>query len=271
MGKVILVVCDALRDDTAAQYMGYLEHLIEMRRGTRYTVLGEMPSMSRPIYETLHTGVPPSEHGITSNNAVRLSIMPNVFQLAREAGLVTAASAYCWYSELYNRAPYDVVNDREVDDENLNIQHGRFYREDGYPDIEVFAAGAMLARRFYPDYLLIHPMMVDTMGEAYGGLSPQYRRQAIMQDQIMANLIPEALSAGYTVLVTADHGMADDTSTHGGALPEMRRVPLYTFRPDGAGAGRRENLLSQLQIAPTVLALLGVQIPSTMKAQTIEL
>jgi predicted AlkP superfamily pyrophosphatase or phosphodiesterase len=270
MAKVILVVCDALRDDTAAQYMGYLEHLVESKRATRYTVIGELPSMSRPMYETLHTGVTSSEHGITNNNIVRRSNMPNVFQCAREAGLVTAASAFCWYSELYNRAPYDIINDREVDDESLNIQHGRFYREDGVPDIEVFAAGAMLARRFYPDYLLIHPMMVDIVGETYGGDSPQYRKAVITQDQIMANLIPEALVAGYTVLVTGDHGMSDDTSTHGGTLPQMRNVPLYIIKPDGKGEGKRNETLSQLQIAPTVLELLGVAIPETMKAAVIQ-
>lgn len=271
MAKVILIVCDALRDDVAAQYMGYLEHLVEVKRATRYTVIGELPSMSRPIYETLHTGVVSSEHGITSNNAVRRSNMPNVFELAHQAGLVTAASAYCWYSELYNRAPYDLVNDREVDDESLNIQHGRFYREDAYPDIEVFAAGAMLARKFYPDYLLIHPMMIDTVGEEFGGDSPQYRRQAIVQDQIMANLIPEALSAGYTILVTADHGMSDDSSTHGGTTPQMRNVPLYIIKPDGTGDGRRDETLSQLRIAPTLLHLLGLPIPPTMKADIIKL
>jgi predicted AlkP superfamily pyrophosphatase or phosphodiesterase len=271
MSKVILVVCDALRDDTAADYMGYMEHLVEVKRATRYTVIGELPSMSRPMYETLHTGLTSSEHGITSNAVVRRSNMPNVFQCAREAGRVTAASAYCWYSELYNRAPYDIVNDREVDDETLNIQHGRFYREDDYPDIEVFAAGAMLARRFYPDYLLIHPMMIDTMGEAYGADSPQYRKQVIVQDQILANLIPEALQAGYAVLVTGDHGMSDDTSTHGGARPEMRNVPLYIVKPDGVGSGRRDETVSQLQIAPTVLTLLDLTLPETMKAPVIEI
>ena len=266
MSKVILVVCDALRDDVAEQYMGYLEHLVETRRATRYSVIGELPSMSRPMYETLHTGLTSSEHGITNNNIVRRSNMPNVFQCAREAGLVTAASAFCWYSELYNRAPYDIVNDREVDDESLNIQHGRFYREDGYPDIEVFAAGALLARRFYPDYLLIHPMMIDTMGETYGGDSPQYRKQVIFQDQIMANLVPEALAAGYTMLVTADHGMSDDTSTHGGTLPQMRNVPLYILKPDGKGDGKQKESISQLRIAPTLMHLLGIAIPETMKA-----
>jgi predicted AlkP superfamily pyrophosphatase or phosphodiesterase len=272
MTKVILCLLDAMRDDVARRYMGYLEGLVEHRVATRYSVRGELPSMSRPMYETIHTGVPAYVHGITSNNINRRSRMPNIFEIARTQGLVTAASAYSWFSELYNRSPYDVVDDREVNDNTLNIQHGRFYSEDSYPDVEVFAAGAMLARRYYPDYLLIHPSHQDYVGEEFGGDSPQYRRNAIIQDQIIANLVPEAVEVGqYTVLVTADHGMADDPSTHGGTTPQQRNVPLYVIQPGGTGKGDTGQIVSQLQIAPTILHLLNLPIPPTMKAVPLSL
>src|SRR3990172_3798901 len=82
MGNVIMVVSDALRDDTAALQMGYLQHLVEAEKATRYTVVAELPTMSRPLYETLHTGVPVSVHGVTHNRVVRRSTMPNVFEEA---------------------------------------------------------------------------------------------------------------------------------------------------------------------------------------------
>jgi arylsulfatase A-like enzyme len=50
----------------------------------------------------------------------------------------------------------------------------------------------------------------------------------------------------------------------------MRNVPLYIIKPDGKGEGKRNETLSQLQIAPTVLELLGVAIPETMKAAVIQ-
>jgi predicted AlkP superfamily pyrophosphatase or phosphodiesterase len=93
MSKVILVLCDALRNDTAGQQMGYLEHLVEARLASRCTVIAELPTMSRPLYETLHTGVPSSQHGITNNRVVRRSKMPNVFELATQHGKTTAAAA----------------------------------------------------------------------------------------------------------------------------------------------------------------------------------
>ena len=56
MGEVIPGVSDALRVDGARQQMGYLQHLVEAGRATRYTVLAELPTMSRPLYETPHQG-----------------------------------------------------------------------------------------------------------------------------------------------------------------------------------------------------------------------
>lgn len=268
MGKVILVVSDALRDDTARNQMGYLQHLVEARRATRHTVLGELPTMSRPMYETLHTGVPVSVHGVTNNQVVRRSTMPNVFEQALRHGRTTGAAAYWWFSELYNKAPYDPAADREVDDPALPIQHGRFYKEDNMPDREVFAAGASLVHRFAPDYLLIHPMGMDTLGEAHGADSAEYRNNAIFQDMTLANLIPGWLERGYHVLVTSDHGINNDR-LHGGTLPDVRHLPLYRIPPDGRGQGDSRRQVPQLALAPTLCRLLEIPIPETMKTRPI--
>ena len=266
---VILILCDALRYDTAVAGMGYLGHLIESKLASLYKVTGELPSMSRPMYETVHTGLPSSEHGIVSNSIVRRSTKPNIFQSVTSAGKVTAAAAYCWFSELYNRAPYDQINDKEVDNENLLIQHGRFYTQDEHPDIEVFTTAALLARRFSPDYLLVHPMGMDYLGETFGSDSSEYRNQAIKQDMWLAPLIMEWKELGYTVLVTGDHGINKD-GAHGGTTSEQREVPLFVTPPNGQGRGDTGETISQMQIAPTVLKLLEVPIPETMKFKPLD-
>lgn len=269
MGRVVMVISDALRDDTARQQMGYLQHLVEAGKATRYTVVAELPTMSRPLYETLHTGVPVSVHGITNNLVVRRSIMPNVFEEAVRHGRTTGASAYGWFSELYNRAPYDRVADREVDDSALGIQHGRFYMEDSMPDREVFAAGASVIHKFEPDYVLIHPMGMDYLGEMFGSDSPEYRNNAIFQDMALANLIPGWLERNYTVLVTADHGINND-KLHGGTLPEVRHVPLYWISSNGSGRGDSGRQIPQLSLAPSVCRLLDIPIPATMTHPPLE-
>lgn len=266
MSKVILVLSDALRYDTAVAGMGFLGHLVEVKKASLFKVIGELPSMSRPMYETVHTGLQASQHGVVSNYVVRRSNQPNVFQAAVEAGKTTAAAAYYWFSELYNRAPYDPIEDRELDDDTLLIQHGRFYTQDDYPDVELFHAAAMLVRRFAPDYLLIHPMGMDYMGEKHGSDSSAYRNQAIYQDMMLATALPEWLERGYAVLVTGDHGMNADR-LHGGTTPDVREVPLYIVRPDLPGDGNTEKVVSQLHIAPTICKLLDIPIPETMKME----
>lgn len=264
MNKVILVLSDGLRYDVAVANMGYLGHLVETRQASFYKIIGELPSMSRPMYETIHTGLQASMHGITANYIVRCSTKPNIFQAVVQAGKTTAASAYSWFSELYNHTPYDRIEDREVDDEQLFIQHGRFYSEDDFPDIELFVTAAMLVRRYSPDYLLVHPMGMDYIGDKYGSDSPRYRNQAILQDTVLAGLISEWLSRSYTILVTSDHGINPDGS-HGGTTPEMREVPLFLIQPDFPGRGDTGELVSHLQIAPTILSILGIPIPDSMK------
>ena len=183
MKKVILILSDGLRYDTAAASMGYLGHLVEAKLASLYKVTGELPGISRPMYETIHTGLPVHTHGIVSNLVNRGSTKPNIFRSAHSAGKTTAAAAYFWFSELYNRSPYDPIEDREVDNNSLAIQHGRFYTQDEFPDIELFATAGMLVRKFAPDYLLVHPMGMDYTGETYGANSSEYRNHAIRQDR----------------------------------------------------------------------------------------
>lgn len=264
MSKVILIMSDALRYDIARANMGFLGHLVETRQATLYKIIGELPSMSRPMYETIHTGMASSEHGIVANTIVRRSSMPNIFQCVAEANRVTAAVAYYWVSELYNRAPYDWIDDKEVDDEKLLIHHGRFYKQDDYPDEEAFASAAFLIRKFSPDYLLLHPSGMDYHGETYGSDSSQYRRQAIKQDVLLGPLLMEWKECGYTVLVTGDHGINSD-GHHGGTTSEQREVPLFIIPPDGQGKGDTCETVSHLNIAPTVLNRLDIQVPQSMK------
>lgn len=57
MSKVILILSDGLRYDVAVANMGYLGHLVETKAASLYKVIGELPSISRPMYETVHTGL----------------------------------------------------------------------------------------------------------------------------------------------------------------------------------------------------------------------
>ena len=82
MNKGVLILSDALRYDVAKDNMGFLGHLVESKLASLYKVIGELPSMSRPMYETIHTGLPSSEHGIVANSMVRSAVEPANMGLA---------------------------------------------------------------------------------------------------------------------------------------------------------------------------------------------
>ena len=92
--KVILVVLDGLSYSVAHHCMGYLNGLIKANSATLYQLECELPSMSRPLYECILTGVPPVKSGIVNNQIVRLSHFESLFSLARQAEKTTAAAAY---------------------------------------------------------------------------------------------------------------------------------------------------------------------------------
>lgn len=264
--KVVMVLCDGLGDVPARDRMGFLEHLVEEKAATRYTSRSVLPTMSRPNYESLHTGVTPLEHGLVSNYVVRQSNVPNVFSLARAAGLTTAAIGYYWFSELYHHSPYDRVEHAEYDDGHSGITYGRFYQADDQPDSEVMVRAVLMARRHEPAYVLAHPMGLDHAGHTYGRDSDEYNQAVTNLDAMLALAIPAWLELGYSVLVTADHGH-DAHKYHGGTVDEVRNVPMYAMRADGRGRGTQDAVLSHLQVAPTLCRALGIEAAPTMRAE----
>ena len=49
MDKTIFVLLDACQYEAASKYLGYLEHMIDYNKGAKYKVLGELPSLSKPM------------------------------------------------------------------------------------------------------------------------------------------------------------------------------------------------------------------------------
>lgn len=270
MAKTILVLLDACRWDICSENAGYLEHLIEARQGAKYRVRGELPSMSRPMYETTFTGLPSSVHGITGNGVIRPSRCPNVFSICREKGLVTAAAAYHWMSELYSRpGRFEPFRDRYQPEGEGSICHGIFYYEDQYPDSHLFEDGEFLRKRYRPDFLLFHSMNIDYWGHQKGGGSPEYTQAVAAVTELVGQLLPDWLAEGWQVAITADHGM-NAMGLHGGPAPEQRTVPLYIFSPKVVPGRFEDREISQLNTAPLLCRLLGVE-PAPGMRQNIEI
>jgi len=179
-----------------------------------------------------------------------------VFDQCFAQGKTTGAAAYHWISELYRRAPFDYESDRIGFDEESAVNHGIFYFEDSYPDSHVFADAEYIRNSRNPDFLLIHSMNIDDAGHHYGSESTEYHKAAATVNVILSSYMPVWLAKGYSVLITADHGM-NEHRLHGGNTSNQRDVALYLFA-EGIKCGdfSGEAAISQLCTAPLLCRLL---------------
>ncbi|ASP33663.1 alkaline phosphatase family protein [Labrenzia sp. VG12] len=262
-GKVILVIMDGVGYDTAVSQCGYLQSAVSLGIARRWKMVTATPSISGPMYETIHTGLWPYEHGITCNHAMRSSEKDNVFSVARAAGRITAAVAHSYFHKLYAGEAWDPLRSIEHCNENGDLQYGRFYSMEGYgranavapAEIDLCAQTIRLIEDHQPDYLLLHTCAADTLGHTFGGDSAEYRAQAMMIDGALARVLPVWRAAGYEVMITADHGMSAE-GAHGGTSSVETEVPFYYFG-DG-DVSTEDGRLNQLQLAASLLARLGV-------------
>lgn len=248
---------DGLRYDTAVSQMGYMHHLVEMGKASRFKVRSELPSLSRPLYEVLLTGTPVFKNGITSNQTVRLSNEESLFHLTKKNGLKNATASYYWVSELYNSAPFISTTDRIQLNTDNPIENGIFYWEDHYPDSHLFSDAHFLMNKYEPDFLYVHSMNIDNDGHLFTADSKEYRNRVISADIVLANILPKWMDAGYQIIVTADHGMNND-GQHGGTTTADRDVPLFIIT-DKMIPGIYEEVIPQLQLAPLACELLNIQ------------
>ncbi|NKB54285.1 MAG: hypothetical protein GKR97_19090 [Rhizobiaceae bacterium] len=267
--KVCLVIVDGLRNDTARTDCGYLMSAVEAKQARIWTMQACLPTISAPLYETIHTGLKPADHGLLSNEAIRPSPHPNVFSVLKAAGKTTGVVGHSFFHTLYAGSDFNVFDHVEVNDPNAPISHARYYTMTGYnqanptmpSEFDLCAQAWALARDYAPDYLLLHTSSCDTLGHFYTGEGREYRIQATHVDNALSQLIPRLRSSGYDVLVTADHGMNAD-GQHAGDEPCLREVPFIAFSDQIRV--KNDALLDQRTIAPTILAMLDLPAPTTM-------
>ena len=98
MAKVCLVIIDGMSFDDCVSQCGYLEGSVEAGIARRWAMQACLPTISAALYETIHTGLAPHEHGILGNNHLRQSQHKNIFNTAKQAGKVTAVVGHSYFT-----------------------------------------------------------------------------------------------------------------------------------------------------------------------------
>ncbi|WP_336024988.1 2,3-bisphosphoglycerate-independent phosphoglycerate mutase [Halobellus salinisoli] len=116
-----------------------------------------------------------------------------------------------------------------------------------------------------PDVLVLNYANPDMVGHTGDFDAATEAVEAV--DEQLGRLVAAVREAGGHVLLTADHGNADDmgTATKPHTAHTTNPVPLVYLTPDGDDGGRRVRDGGSLcDIAPTILELIGVEQPTAM-------
>jgi len=270
--KILLLVIDGVPWRNWRRLFGNLEGWVDSGDAQVWRIRAPLPSTSASCYASIHTGVTPADHGSTGNEDVHRIEMPDIFSEVRKSSGVTAAVTHSFWSEFFNRAPFDPIRDIEYDEPaSSSINHGRFHTMTGYGhnnqmtpcDADLFATLSMLIERHTIDYGILHTCTLDSMGHRFKHDCEAMDYACFLLDAQLAPFIKRWREAGYEILVTADHGQSD-RGHHGGRGEDQQDAAIYYF---GSALGpSTDTLLELTQIAPTVLTRMGVAVPSTMSS-----
>ncbi len=249
--RVVFVLIDALRDDTShkTNVMPFLNQL--RSEGAWATVHSRTPSYSEPGYSVLMIGAWPDVSDGPAMNLDYADIptwtQDNLFSAAHRGGLKTAVSGYYWFEKLI---PQNAVD-------------ASFYTpgEDRVADVDVVNHALPWLQSGDYQLVLIHIDQVDYAGHHEGGpQSPNWDAAATRADDLLKQIVSTLDLKQDTVLVVSDHGQID-RGGHGGQDPIVLVEPFVL-----AGAGVKPGQypdIQQADVAPTVAALLGTNIPAT--------
>ncbi|WP_083099580.1 alkaline phosphatase family protein [Pseudophaeobacter leonis] len=272
--KVLLIILDGVPWRNFRRLFGNLEGWVDSGDARVWKLRAVLPSISASCYASIHTGVAPAEHGCTGNGNVFKLSHKDVFSQVREGGGTTAAVAHSFWSQFFNRHPFDYVRDIEYDEpDSSSINHGRFHTMTGYgqanqmtpSDVDLFGTLTNLCLRFGVNYGMLHTCTLDSMGHRFFHDCQEMDHACFVMDEMLAPFITQGRKLGYEVIVTADHGQ-DERGHHGGRSPLQQETALYYF---GDAEGPAEgDVIDPRQLAPTILSRLGAPVAETMKAKS---
>lgn len=196
------------------------------------------------------------------------------------------------FPELLRKAGVDTINYRSISWlRNGNVVRG--FDEDTYvgpkrgraytPSKEVFGKLLPRVKRIGkgPTFLWTHlsdPHAPYDLGGERGSEFERYLAEVALVDEQLGRLLATLREAGLEkrtlLVVSADHGESfgeHRSDTHGTTVyDETMRVPLFFVGPEGVMQPRRvDQLVSLVDLAPTMLDLFGLPTPGHMMGQSL--
>jgi predicted AlkP superfamily pyrophosphatase or phosphodiesterase len=272
---LVVISMDGLSEterDSIATLPGFSRLLA---RGTRIGSLeGVYPTLTYVLHATMMTGCHPESHGIDHNHPLQPWVpggnqhwywyahelkRPSLFDVARQAGLTTAA--VLWPLVSGARIDWNLPEIAALPGENqvlkvlragspaylldLQVRFGRYRRGSQQPYLDDFVSrsAAYTIRSKKPGLLMTHLIGLDDAKHHHGSDSIQTRAALLHQDTCLQRIMDAVDDAGIrertSIVVLGDHGHLDTS----------RRVRLNRLLVD-AGLGPAGTVSGGINAAP---------------------
>lgn len=240
----LFVMIDGLRPDALARCDCPTLTALMARGAFSLQARSVMPSVTLPCHMSIFHSVPPTRHGVTTNDWQPMARpLPGLMDVAKGAGLRCAA--------IHNWEPLRNLSQPLSLDSIL-------YRDCSYDeDGDDWVAGAAVHHltSHAADFAFVYFGTVDTWGHRYGWMSDEYLRQAERADRNLGRVLA-AVSDDVHVLVQADHGGHE--RSHGTEMAEDMTIPWIVAGPTIRRGHQIAGPVSLLDTTPTLARILNL-------------
>ena len=244
---IVLFVVDGLRSDGMVQAKTkHLDHLISEGAHT-LSARTIVSSITLPCLTSLIYSIEPSAHQITTNSWRPLSY-PGLHEIIFQAGMKSAV----------------FINWEQLRDLHQpgSVEALFCLKDDDTPGIESDWKLAELARSYlaehHVDFAFIYFNQTDAAGHRDGWMSPPYLNTITNVDLCIGTSL-KVLPKETLVIVTTDHG--GKGYNHGADTPEETTIPFIIKGPDIPKGYQIQRLVRIIDIAPTIISSLGIELP----------
>jgi hypothetical protein len=246
--RVVVVVVSGLSYDAVPSAdMPNLEALLEA--GASATMISQPPTYPLPAWTTQLTGAWPELNSasilMTKTSSQRPILLDHLIAAVHDAGLRTAIAGHEGLESLLSADTVDAS----------------FYtaQEDAIGDAQVAQAALEFVSDPQYNLIMVYFSQVDAVGRAGGVNTDAYNRAAHQVDNHLRQIVRLVDAEQAVLIVTSDHGLTED-GWLGGNEPDLTRLPFVMI-------GRQivpgvYSLAQQIDLAPTVAALLGGRLPA---------
>ena len=252
----LFVMIDGLRPDVLTQASCPTLAALINRGASTLTASSIMPSVTLPCHTSIFHSVPPTRHGITSNDWHPMARpLPGLFDVVEAARKRSVA--------LYNWEPLRDLGRPGT----LDASYFRKCATDAAGDDWITEMALHHLTNYVTDFAFIYYGTVDEMGHKHGWMSDGYLRQVERVDRSFGQLLTE-LPESIHLLAQADHGGHE--RSHGTEMSEDMTVPWIIAGPQIRQNYQIQQAVSLLDTAPTLARLLNLSCPKEWEGSCVD-